>query len=47
MKITKTENGYLLEDPQISTEELALEESVERLREGNEVVDASSNSSDC
>lgn len=40
MKITKTENGYLLEDPQTSNEAQALEEFVESLREGNKHVEA-------
>lgn len=47
MDITKTESGYLLEYPQTSTEAQALEEFVERLREGNEGVEVPNNSSDC
>ncbi len=47
MEITKTENGYLLENPQTSNEEQALEQFVESLRKGNECVEAPSNSSDC
>ncbi|BDQ36346.1 hypothetical protein SYK_07060 [Pseudodesulfovibrio nedwellii] len=47
MKITKTENGYILEDPQTSNEEQALERFVESLREGNEIVETSSPSSGC
>jgi len=39
MKITKTENGYLLEDPQTSNEAQALEQFVESLREGNRKVE--------
>lgn len=45
MKITKTENGYILEDPQTSNEEQALERFVESLRKGNEVMEVNDNSS--
>lgn len=39
MKITKIDTGYLLEDPQTSTEAESLEKFVERLRDGNEMVE--------
>ncbi len=41
MKITKTENGYILEDPQTSNEAQALEQFVKSLCEGNRLVEAS------
>ena len=41
MKITKTKTGYILEDPRTSTQAQALEQFVESLMNGGEVVEAS------
>ncbi len=46
MKITKTEQGYLLEDPQTANEAQALERFVESLREGNLLVETNYKSED-
>ena len=48
MKITQTDTGYILEDPQTSDEAQVLEMFVENLRRRNEVVETNGKSEvDC